>query len=488
MIAITVEPECVNGTTRVRIEVRDGDRLCHIDRINLDSATSRRRFCNDVARKLNNSESADDVETLLMERVSELRNAPPPEPATKPSAEALLEQTPADIKDDALSKLQDPNLIDEICDDFGVIGIAGDINAALTVYEIGVSRLLERPMAGIVRGASASGKSYIIARVAWLFPPEVKLEAHYLTPKSLFYLPDDALVHRFVIAGERPRSQDDEQADASKAVREMISDGILRCITVEQIDGRLQTVECVKPGPIAYVESTTASRIFEEDLNRCIVVPVDESPEQTARIIQAAGQAAADAADSNITGRIVQVHHAMQRLLQPYQIAIPFARLIADRFPTDRVEARRLMPHLISTIKSVCLLRQYQKRPQDGILVADRADYEVALELIAPTLRRLSDAADSNVLRVLAAITKHVDDGDEFTRAKAAGWAGVQQADCNGRLRILAERGFIVETQEGRGNRPARLKLAPGAPEPDAASDLCGFPTPAEIPDQGGAV
>ena len=125
-----------------------------------------------------------------------------------------------------------------------------------------LERALERPLAGIVRGASSAGKNYIIARVASFFPPETKLEAHYLTPKSLFYLPDDALVHRFVIAGERPRSQDDEQADASKALREMISDGILRCITVEQIDGRLQTVECVKPGPIAYVESTTANRIF----------------------------------------------------------------------------------------------------------------------------------------------------------------------------------------------------------------------------------
>jgi len=142
----------------------------------------------------------------------------------------------------------------------------------------------------------------------------------------------------------------------------------------------------------------------------------------------------------------------MQRLLQPYQIAIPFAPFIAERFPTDRVEARRLMPHLMSTIKSVCLLRQYQKRPENGVLVADGEDYRLSLKLITPTLRRLSDAADANVLRV------------------------------------LAERGFIVETQEGRGNRPAKFKLAPGAPEPDAASDLGGLPTPAEIPDQGGAV
>ena len=59
--------------------------------------------------------------------------------------------------------------------------------------------------------------------------------------------------------------------------------------------------------------------------------------------------------------RIVPVHHAMQRLLTPRKVRIPFAPFLAEHFPVARVEARRAMPHLFGMISASALLRQFQK-------------------------------------------------------------------------------------------------------------------------------
>ncbi len=49
-----------------------------------------------------------------------------------------------------------------------------------------------------------------------------------MTPNSLYYLPGDSLRNRIIVAGERSRVQDDERAEATRALREMLSSGKLQ--------------------------------------------------------------------------------------------------------------------------------------------------------------------------------------------------------------------------------------------------------------------
>ena len=103
------------------------------------------------------------------------------------------------------------------------------------------------------------------------------------------YLPNGSLVHRAVIGGERSRKQDDDQAEATRALREMLSDGILRImITGKDESGNMATRHIEQPGPIAYAESTTLgmSGIFDEDKTRLLFLCCDESEIQTERIIE----------------------------------------------------------------------------------------------------------------------------------------------------------------------------------------------------------
>ena len=154
------------------------------------------------------------------------------------SREDALAETPVELQDSIRQILSDQNLLTWIQQGFAEIGIAGEQRLALTVYMTGLSRLLDHPLAIIVQGPSSSGKSYVLERVASLFPEEAVLPATEITPQALYHLASGELEHRFVVSGERSRRQNDETAQATKALREMISSGKLsKLITFADGDG-----------------------------------------------------------------------------------------------------------------------------------------------------------------------------------------------------------------------------------------------------------
>lgn len=477
-----------NGQTRVKIIARDeDDRIVEADTITLESSAARRRLAERLAR-LDGSLSTD-IDAELRGIIDQAQAIPRCDGGEQPSSTALLDQMPAAVRAQANATLRSPNLIGRIQSDLQGMGITGDEVTALGVYLTGTSRLLDRPLASIVQGASSAGKSYIIRTVGRLFPGESKVVAHQLSPRALYYMGDDALVHRFVIGGERPRQQKDQEADATKQLREMISDSELTSITVETASGTPKSIQTRTRGPIAFVESASSTQINPEDLNRCLVFPVDESRRQTDAICES--MAAAYAGEVPRLGEeIVPVHHAMQRMLQARRVVIPFARLIASAFPKDRIEARRGLGHVFHMIEAVALLRQFQKEqdPADDLL-ADADDYAAAVPLLRPTLDRLCGRLDTQSRRVwdeLCARLKYSGekiDGvptDEFTRTTIAAWTGTNETTAGGRLRALATAGYLVLSQEPKGNRKGVWRINSQHPQNDIGDEL-GLPGVAQV-------
>src|SRR5262249_50731152 len=156
---------------------------------------------------------------------------------------------------------------------------------------------------------------------------ETVIRATQFTPQSLFYMPPGSLVHKFVVTGERSRIDDDDVAETTRALREMLTAGRLsKLITAKGEGGQLETRLVEQEGPIAYAETTTLSKVFNEDENRCISLHTDERPEQTENVIaRAAEDYAFPLAASRQSQEIVLRHHAMQRLLEPGVVVIPWA-------------------------------------------------------------------------------------------------------------------------------------------------------------------
>jgi hypothetical protein len=400
-VGITIEFRALEkNITLVTIREADGTAVV-VDQIIITSARQREQFVerhckawNPAARKF--------VEQELLKAAE----APPKREQSKEDRDSIrqkkLEETPQDVRDAAERMLASADLLHEIAQDLSAIGIAGERDLALTTYLVGTSRLLPQPLSAIIQGPSSSGKSFVLESVARLFPAESVLHATDLTPQSLFYVPPDYLVHRFIVAGERQFGDQDELADKRRALRELQSNGCLTKL-VTNTNGRIETKHLHVRGPISFCETTTQTFLFDEDQNRCLLLNTDETPAQTRRILDTIGAAAAGRT-CDAKG-IIERHHALQRMLAQYSVVIPYAPKLAELLDGQRVEIRRAYPQVLATIQATALLHQRQRDIDDtGILTATVDDYKAARELlVAPLQRSIGGAVSPGAQRTHAA-------------------------------------------------------------------------------------
>jgi hypothetical protein len=175
----------------------------------------------------------------------------------------------------------------------------------------------------------------------------------------------------------------------------MISSGVLRKLMPEKEGGKIVTQCIEQEGPIAFVESTTLGSIFDEDLNRCILIHTDETEEQTRRILEAAARG-----KSRQSKQAIERQHAIQYMLKPHDVLIPYAEDLSKHIPAEKVEARRAFPMLLTVIRASTLLHQYQRQINaDGDLLATESDYAIAYAVMAKPMAEQIGKGVSDVAR-----------------------------------------------------------------------------------------
>ncbi|MCH8880046.1 MAG: hypothetical protein IID34_09200 [Planctomycetes bacterium] len=387
-------------------------------------------------------------------------------------AEQALAETPDAIRSEAEDMLADPNLIDLVLADIETCGVVGEQEFALTIYLLGTSRLLDNPLAGIVQGLSSTGKSFVPDQVSLLFPGEAKMKATDMTAEALYYLPTGTLMHRFVVAGERSRKQDDTRAETTRALREMLSSRELNKVVTISPNRKQEAVQIWQPGPIAYCESTTSTTIFDEDANRCLLLASDESSDQTRRIVFAKAKRAAGQS-SDVT-QIILKHHAAQRMLRRVRIRIPYAPALAAVFPVHRPQARRAINHAFDMIGAVALLHQRQRASCDlghgDTIEAAEYDYVVARRQLIDPLGR---ALGGDLTPAAANFGKRLRDrygADVFTSTDATNHDPMlnSRGKVNEHLRTLADSGAAECIETAKGSKPAKWKMIGDVPKAGA--------------------
>lgn len=456
---LRISPEfLVDG--KARITLTNGDGLPHIDEVNLFRASARKRFIADALARFPAMETAwitGEVERIAQRAAAKNEEKPTGRGGViaPPDRRKLFDAMSEDVRLDAARMAKNPDLLKEIVGDIQNIGVAGEKVLCAAIYMIGTSRLLERPLAGIIQGPSSSGKSYLYETVATLFPAETIIHAKQMTPQALFHMEEGALVHRWIVGGERSRKEDNNTAETSRALREMISSGTLTKLMPEKDDhGHIVTRQIIQPGPIAYIESTTLSDIFDEDVNRCLLLQTDEREAQT-RLILMKAATSHRAAETEL---IVLKHHAFQRMLQSVRVTIPYAAAIGRLFPADCVEARRGINHLLNLICASTLLHQFQRATGgDDSVIASMDDYLIAKHLAEVPLGRLlgfrvSDAA----MRMLEKLDKHFRAGEDFSAADIK--TKLNRRTVKNYLYELRDSGHVEISEAGRGNKATLWK------------------------------
>ena len=463
--------------SKVTVSARSGNELIHQDRVDLVSAGSRKRFAAALAKKMfpSKDEGAKEeagvavanIENALLARSEQPRKRPAVPASTDNSAdtESLLDEMPEEARIQAEQMLENPQLLRMISDHIATLGVAGERGLALTVYLIGISRLLTKPLSGRIHGHTSTGKSFVPDQVSKLFPPEAIIKANRMTSQALYHMRPGFLSHKWVVGGERPRIESDETAEATRALREMQASGRLSKMITMKVGDEFQSMLIEQEGPIAFTESTTAATVLDEDQNRALYLASDEREEQTRRIVR--GQAASRTTSSAQVQAIIIRHHAMQRMLaiDPCEVEIPYVNNLAELFPVSRPEARRAFPLLLGMIEAVALLHHRQRtRNCDGKVVATADDYRVARFLLSRPLahvfgRTLSDGCRRFWSRLRVWTTT-----EPFKSSEAYTRENFSDRQVREWLKELAHAGHLEIVEAGGRGKPYSYRIAHVAP------------------------
>ncbi|MBK9373268.1 MAG: toprim domain-containing protein [Holophagales bacterium] len=381
-----------------------------VDTLDLYSARQRAAFEKQAAHELGLIEETIKRDLgQLLRRAEELqqesirKTLEPKEKAVLLSEEETAE---------ALTFLRDPKLLTRILEDFEAIGLVGEDTNKLTAYLAAVSRKLDKPLAIIVQSSSAAGKSALMEAVLGFVPEEDREKYSALTGQSLFYFGEGrSLRHKILAIVEEEGAE-----KAGYALKLLQSEGELSIASTgkDPQTGRLVTMVYRVEGPVMIFLTTTAIEIDEELLNRCLVLTVDESREQTRRIHEL--QRRASTLDGILASRrkpkALKVHRNAQRLLRPLLVHNPYASRLT--FLDEKTRMRRDHVKYLKLIEAIALLFQYQRDVKsltvDGEIVeyveATLSDVALANRLASEVLGRSLDELPPQTRRLLV----HLDD------------------------------------------------------------------------------
>ncbi|EFA4376863.1 toprim domain-containing protein, partial [Escherichia coli] len=424
MVALPGERWTIRGVSRkpnaaamkVNAQVLDTESgVVFADGVDMMSARSRGGYARAAAAELGLAEG--DLRRSLGKVLLALEHwqaAPQPE-------NAAPEMTPED-REAALELLRDECLASRIASDMAACGVVGESTNLTAAYLAAVSRKLDRPLAVLIQSSSAAGKSSLMDAVLNLIPPEERLQYSAMTGQSLFYLGETNLQHKILAIAE-----EEGVRQAAYALKLLQSDGELTIASTGKGDasGNLVTKQYTVKGPVMLMLTTTAIDVDEELLNRCLVLTVNESREQTEAIhaAQRHAQTLEGLLAANEKSYITQLHQNAQRLLRPLNVVNPFASQLT--FMSDKTRTRRDHMKYLTLIQAIALLHQYQreiKRVEHRGQVVEyievaREDIALANRLAHEILGRTLDEMPPQTRKLLTLIQQWVSDSGQAREA-----------------------------------------------------------------------
>ncbi len=467
---------------KVTLRVSAGERL-YLDTLDLYQARGRAAFAKGAGIELGVSEETIGADLSALVLALEPLQEAAIRGALAPDSDAALPALSAADEAAGLALLRDPELASRIVADVEAIGVVGEGDNALVGYLAMVSRLLDKPLAVLIQSTSAAGKSTLMDALLSLMPEHQRVHYSAMTGQSLFYLGEGDLQHKILAIAE-----EEGVRQAAYALKLLQSQGELTIASTgkDPQTGKLVTAEYRVQGPVMLCLTTTAIDIDEELLNRCLVLTINETREQTAAIQQRQRQA------RTLTGlqtkvrsdHVLAAHRAAQTLLRPLAVVNPYAESLT--FASDRVRLRRDHVKYLALIDAIALLHQHQRKVQhldvDGARVeyieVTPADIALANRLAHAVLGRSLDELPPQTRRVLSALDAWVSvqataqgvarASVQFTRRHVRAVLGLSDTQLRVHLERLVQLDYVALHGGKPGQRFAYSLLFDGDAQSDA--------------------
>jgi len=302
-------------------------------------------------------------------------------------------QIPLHIQSKCQEFLSKPSLIKRLNDLVGQAGVVGEETNRIFLFGIASSYKMPETLHALIQGSSGSGKTHLLAKVSNFIPKEGKKNFTRVTEGSLYNYGLYDLSHQLICIEDL----DGMKEEAQLAFRELQSKGVIISSTSSKDEnGNVNAYERIVYGPIASMACTTKGEIYEDNMSRCFLIAVDESHEQTIKIIEYQNKKSAGQIDEKREQQITEFLQHCIRILKPYQVINPYANKV--NLPQEAHKIRRLNGLYQSFVKQITLLHQYQrKQDAQGRLISEKEDLQVAAEIMFESIVLKVDELDGSL-------------------------------------------------------------------------------------------
>jgi DNA primase len=374
---------------------------------------------------------------------------------TNPLEKPLI-KIPEPIQKKCMDFLSKPGLIQSLNKLIGKAGVVGEDNNRLFLFVIASSYKMKNTLHALIQGSSGSGKTRLLKIISDLMPPEDTRKYTRVTESSFYNQEEYYFVNKLICFED----YDGLKEEAQYAVRELQSNEILVSFTsVKNESGKISSDEKTVRGPIASMACTTRGEIYEDNISRCFVIAVDESKEQTLRVIDYQNKISAGLIDKEEQKRVASFAQNCIRLLKPYEVINPFATQI--KLPEKAHKIRRLNELYHSLVKQVTLLHQYQRRKDDeGRIISEPEDLITACDIMFESILLKVDELDGALRHFFERLKSYVESHSrdyEFDRFEIREATRVSKTQQHVYMSRLVELEYL--RQNGFANRGYKYKI-----------------------------
>ena len=347
--------------------------------------------------------------------------------------------------------LQQENLLAHLNSLIEQSGIIGEANSRLLLFIIASSYKTKQPLHAIVQGSSGSGKTHLISKVADLLPQEDVLRFTRITESSLYNWGEYELVNKLLIIEDL----DGLKEEAMFAMRELISNQRLSSsVSIKDKKGNIKSVKKEVKGVFSSLSATTKGEIYEDNMSRSFLLAVDESKEQTDRIINYQNRRIAGEINPQEQQQAKELLQKIVRSLKEEEVQNPYATQI--QLPENVHKKRRLNEMFQNIIKQITIINQYGRSTRNGRIVTQIEDIEHAVEILFESIILKIDELDGSLRQFFEKLKKKFKT-DDFSRFEAMETTGFKKTQLQHYLNQLVQLEYVK--QYGHGNKGYKYRI-----------------------------
>ena len=333
-------------------------------------------------------------------------------------------------------------------------GIVGEENSRLLLFIIASSYKTKSPLHAIVQGSSGSGKTHLISKIADLIPQEDVLRFTRITESSLYNWGEYELVNKLLIIEDL----DGLKEEAMFAMRELISNQRLSSsVSIKDKKGNIKSTKKEVKGVFSSLSATTKGEIYEDNMSRSFLLAVDESQEQSRRIIEYQNKKYAGEIEPKHQDKARNQLQQIVRNLKSYEVINPYATKL--ELPEEVHKIRRLNEMFQSIVKQITIINQQNRELKNDKLITQIEDLQQATEVLFESIILKVDELDGSLRQFFERLKKHLKTQEkDFTQREIRQAFNISKSQIHRYLQSLLELEYIRQIG-GFANKGLKYKV-----------------------------